>query len=113
MNKDLEKTRKAQERGDVLRTLAEDYAAEMTSVRTLIGTMDVMGIPLERSDLEAHLVYLAQQGLVELWRARDMPSFRTDRENGISPHALLFAKLSAKGLQLITGVAEADSMVIF
>ncbi|KKM81375.1 hypothetical protein LCGC14_1330340, partial [marine sediment metagenome] len=40
MMADLEKQRHAAERGDLLRTLKEDYTAEMTSTRSLLRALD-------------------------------------------------------------------------
>jgi len=113
MNDILDKARRAQERGDILRVLQADFTNEMTSVKSLTWTLDAMSISLDRDDLEQHLVYLAEQGYVQIWRGRNLPQFRTDRDTGVNPSALLFARLTAKGTQLVDGVTAADPMVNF
>jgi len=97
----------------ILRTLMQDYASEMTSVRSLGLAMDAMAYPLSPEALEFHLVYLSQQGYVQIWRAREMPGYRMDRPARVSPSAVLFAKLLAKGVQLVDGKVAADPQVAF
>lgn len=111
---DRERQRHSEERGDILRTLKEDYTREMTSVRSLLRTLDVQGIPLAVDGLEFHLVYLSQGGYVQIWRLRDLPNWRTDRVvSGQKPTTIMFAKLTTKGLQLLDGLIPEDPGISF
>ncbi len=107
--------RHALERGALIRTLKEDYTAEMTSVRALIGALDLQGVSLALKDLCFHLEVLADGGYVRIWRARDMPGFRADRlsESWAKPATILFAKLLPKGLQLLDGLIPEDPSIKF
>lgn len=111
----VEKARHAQERGDILRTLKEDYQSEMTSIRNLIGALDAQGIALSPDGVAFHLVYLADQGYVRIWRAGDLPHQRKDRRTArwVKPDTILFAKLLPKGLQLLDGHGAEDPGVSF
>lgn len=113
MMAEIEEARNAQARGEILRTLFEDYANEMTSVASLTRALDFMGQPLGAEDMNAHLEYLLHQDYVKLWRGRDMPQFRRDRRSDVAPDAKMFAKLSPKGLQLLKGKIPDDPMVAF
>jgi hypothetical protein len=113
MMSEIERTRQAQERGDILRTLKEDYSRSMTSVANLLGALDAQGIALSARDLEAHLIYLAEQNYVQIWRARDLPRFRADRPGPWKPDSIRFAKLLSPGLQLLEGGRAEDPMVKF
>lgn len=110
---EVEKQRHALERGDILRTLKEDYQSSMTPVRTLRGALDAQGVSLSHDDLAFHLSYLSDGGYVRLWRARDLPGFRSDRERFLKPDAVMFAKLLPKGLQLLDGLIAEDPSVKF
>lgn len=112
---EIENARHARERGDILLTLKEDYLQAMTSVRNLLGAMDAQGMSLSEGSLCFHLQYLKQSGYIQLWRHRDLDTFRTDRRGGnwVKPDAILFAKLLPKGLQLIDGKVEEDPLVAF
>ncbi|MDE2097841.1 MAG: hypothetical protein KGL39_11380 [Patescibacteria group bacterium] len=112
---EVEAARHATERGLILRTLMEDYASEMTSIRSLGLAMDTMGYALSPQALEFHLVYLSQQDYVRIWRAREMPGFRTDRpgRQWVDPSTIVFAKLLPRGVQLIDGKIPADPQVAF
>ena len=111
MNNEMELARKAAERGTLLNTLKQDYLSAMTSVRSLRGALDLQRISLSREDLAFHLVYLSDEGYVQIWRAREMPRFRPGA--GISADEIVFAKLTGKGLRLIDGDCEEDPKVTF
>ena len=115
MMSEIEQARHAEQRGTILRVLHEDYTAPMTSVGTLARILDSMGVSLSVESLEFHLVYLAQQGFIDIWRAGEMPKFRTDRRAipFVSPQTIVFAKLSGKGAQLIDGNIAGDPKVAF
>jgi hypothetical protein len=115
MMTEVEAARHASERGLILRTLKEDYITPMTSVNALGRALDSMGVSLAPSSLDFHLVYLAQQQYVQIWRASDMPGHRTDRAalRYCDPNAIVFAKLLPRGLQLVDGDIGADSKVAF
>jgi hypothetical protein len=110
---DVEQQRHAVERGQVLRVLHEDYCNEMTSVRTLQGTLDALGVFLSQDGLEFHLTYLEAQGYLRIWRAKDTPGWRSDRAGRVKPNQMMFAKLLPKGLQLLDGLTPEDPMVRF
>ena len=106
--------RLALRRGSVLRMLVEDYRAEMTSVRSLLGALDALGESTSAEDLAFDLKYLADAGYVQVWRNRDMPGWRNDRESALGrPEQIRFARLQPKGLQLIDGHTAEDPQVKF
>jgi hypothetical protein len=111
----LEKARHAIEKGAILRTLKEDYSSEMTSIRALLLALDAQNVPLSRRDLDFHLSYLEGQRYIRVWRWRDMPGYRADREliDSPKPSTIVFARLDPEGLRLIDGVADEDPQVIF
>jgi hypothetical protein len=113
MMADIEKARWARERGDILRTLKEDYVREMTSVASLVRVLDAQGTSLAQEEMEFHLIYLSAQAYVQIWRARDMPQFRRDRPARASGDTIMFAKLLPKGLQLLDGLIAEDPLVAF
>jgi DNA-binding transcriptional ArsR family regulator len=113
MMSEIEQARWAQERGSILRTLKEDYVREMTSVRSLVRALDAQGISLSQDGIGFHLIYLADQGYVQIWRARDLPQFRRDRPMIFSACTVVFAKMLPKGLQLINGTIREDPGVSF
>jgi hypothetical protein len=115
MMTDVDLARHAAARGSIIRTLAEDYTSAMTSVRNLLGALDLQGISLSQSDIEFHLSYLADSGYVGIWRAKDTPGFRVDRRvrDWIKPDTILFAKLLPKGLQLLDGRIAEDPLIKF
>lgn len=110
---DLRDARRARERGDILRTLKEEYARSMTSVANLLAALDGQGIALFQEELDFHLSYLAEQAYVQIWRTRDLPGFRSDRPGAWKPDAIRFAKLLPKGLQLLDGKCAEDPLVRF
>jgi DNA-binding transcriptional ArsR family regulator len=112
---DMEHIRHRRERGDILRTLKEDYHQDMTSLRSLAGALDLQGIPLSQDGLEFHLRYLEDQGYVKIWRYRDLPNFRRDRQlpRWTKADTLIFARLLPKGLHLIDALSAEDPMVTF
>jgi DNA-binding transcriptional ArsR family regulator len=111
----MEHIRHRRERGDILRTLKEDYHQDMSSLRNLVGALDLQGIPLSQEGLEFHLRYLEDQGYIKVWRSRDLPNFRTDRQapRWTRADTMLFAKLLPKGLHLVDGLTSEDPMVAF
>jgi DNA-binding transcriptional ArsR family regulator len=110
---DIELARYARQRGDILRTLKEDYLYEMTSVHSLIRALDAQGVSLAMDGLEFHLIYLADSGYVRVWRVKELPGFRRDRSPHERPDAIAFAKLLPKGLRLIDGLVPEDPAVSF
>ena len=115
MMHELMAARHSNERGMILRTLMEDYASLMTSVKALGRALDSMGISVSPESLDVHLMYLSQQGYLQIWRAGDMPQFRSDRTalRWVAPSAIMFARLTAKGMQLIDGDIPSDPKVAF
>ncbi len=113
MMADIENARHAQERGTILRTLKEDYVREMTSVKSLVRALDAQGISLSQEGAGFHLIYLADQGYVKIWRAKDLPQFRRDRLLFVKPDAIMFVKMLPKGLQLLDGAIPEDPAVAF
>lgn len=115
MMTEVEAARHAEERGLILRTLHEDYTSKMTSVNSLGRALDSMATSLSPETLDFHLVYLSQQMYIQIWRAEDMPNFRTDRKGPrwIAPQAIVFAKLLPRGVQLIDGDIPSDPKVAF
>jgi hypothetical protein len=115
MMDELEKSRHAAQRGDILRTLKEDYTSTMTSLRSLLYALDLQGSSLSADGLGFHLTYLEGQGYVQLWRYRDMPHFRKDRPvtGAVKVDTIMFAKLLPKGLQLLDGLIPEDPSVVF
>jgi hypothetical protein len=115
MMTDVDLMRHAAARGSIIRTLSEDYTAAMTSVRNLLGALDLQGISLSQADLEFHLSYLADSGYVQIWRTRDLPGYRNDRRvrDWMKPDSIMFAKLLPKGLQLLDGRIAEDPLIKF
>ncbi len=113
MGGELDKQRHARERGEVLRTLKEDYSARMTSVLTLLRALDALGTSLTPEGLAFHLELLAEQGYVQVWRAKDAAGYRRDRPSADKPDTIKFAKLRARGLQLLDGLIAEDPLVAF
>lgn len=109
---DIENLRHAETRGKLLAILAEDYSSRMTSVATLTAALDLRGFSLTEDRLAFHLTYLEDSGYVKIWRTRDMPGYRGDRDRG-APDTMRFAKLSPRGLQLIDGNCPEDPKVRF
>jgi hypothetical protein len=110
---EIEQARHAQERGDILRTLKEDYVREMTSVNSLLRALDAQGVSLSGDGLEFHLVHLAAKGYIQIWRAREMPGWRKDRRQGMKADTVMFARLLPLGLELLDGLAPEDPSVAF
>lgn len=115
MMTELEKQRHATERGDILRTLKEDYTEDMTSLRSLLRALDAQGVSLSHEGLGFHLTYLEGQGYVQVWRVRDLPSYRTDRRipGFAKPGTMMFVRLLPKGLHLVDGLIGEDPSVAF
>ena len=98
----------------ILRTLREDYTSIMTSVASLAHALDSIRVSLSPESMDFHLVYLFDQGYIQIWRAKDMPRFRTDRTAGWTEASrIMFAKLLPLGVQLIDGDVPADPKVNF
>lgn len=110
---DLDQARHARERGEIIRTLKEDYAARMTSVGTLLRALDALGTSLTPDSLAFHLEVLAEQEYIQVWRAKDMPGYRRDRPGTDRPATIKFCKLRARGLQLLDGLIAEDPLVAF
>jgi len=113
MMADLEDLRHRSERGQILKALKEDYARAMTSMANLLGVLDAIAIHLDFEGLTFHLKYLAEQGYVQAWHAKDLPGYRRDRRSQGKPDDIRFVRLSAKGLQLLDGRIAEDPMVDF
>ena len=115
MQSEIEQARHARERGDILRTLKEDYTNEMTSTRSLLGALDAQGMSLSEDALDFHLVDLELAGYVRIWRMRDTAGYRSDRHGPRwrKPDSIMFCRLLTKGLRLIDGLIEADPGVVF
>ena len=109
----MELARHKEERGQILSLLRQDYAMEMTSVRALANELDLVGRRMAVGGLQFHLVLLADSGYVQIWRAHDVPGWRSDRQMDESGDAIVFARLTPKGLHLIDGLIPADPAVIF
>ena len=114
MVEEVELARHAEQRGLILRTLKEDFIAQLTTVRTLLRALDAQGQALSPEGLAFHLTYLELQGYVALIRARDLPDFRPDRWSpGAKSTSILGAKLLPLGLHLLDGKAPVDPSVTF
>lgn len=101
------------ERGYLLRCLADDFGREFTSTRLLYGAMDKIGFPMSPAGMQFSLGYLAEQGYIAITRAKETPGWRADRANAERADAIVWARLTAKGLQLIDGIGAADPLVQF
>ena len=112
---EIERVAKAVQRGEILRVLKEDYNREMTSVRSLRGALDALGISLSENDLAFHLMYLADQGYLRFLRVKDLPGYRRDRSpwGEDKPDTIKFAKMLPRGLQLLDGCIAEDPSVKF
>lgn len=113
MTRAMDMVRHAAERGKILATLAEDYGRGSTSIHNLIGALDLLGVSLTDDGLAFHLTYLADGGYIQTTRARDLPSWRTDRRCECNGDAIVLVKLLPLGLQLIDGNAPEDPQVRF
>jgi hypothetical protein len=109
----MELARHKEERGQILLLLRQDYSMEMTSARALGNELDLAGRRMAKSGLQFHLVLLADSGYVRIWRAHDVPGWRSDRQMDESGDTIMFARLTPKGLHLIDGLIAADPAVIF
>ena len=110
---ELEYQRHAEQRGNLLRLLKENYTIGLTTVNSLAGAMDILGQSMSLESLRFQLQYLADQGYVKLLRNRDMPGWRADRITLGRADEVRFAKLLPKGLMLLDGRVEEDPMVRF
>lgn len=115
MTTTAETVRYAGDRGEIIRALKETYTSEMTPLRTLLGTLDLLRVSLSQEDLEFHLTYLSDRGYVRIWRAREMPGYRRDRRGPVwwKPETIMFAHLLPRGLNLLDGQVEEDPGVRF
>lgn len=109
----MEKARHAAERGNIIRALHEDYSSPMTGVGSIVGVLDVMGVAVSYEAMQFHLVYLSDEGYIQIWRNREMPGWRSDRVNAGNPNQIRFAKLLPRGLHLLDGACAADPGVRF
>ena len=110
---EMEEARHARERGAILEALKQGYDQEMVSTGTLAATLNMLGQPMTRTSLQFSLTLLADSGYVKIWRARDTPAWRPDRQNDVRPDAIVFARLLPRGLSLIDGRIEYDPNVSF
>lgn len=110
---DLELMRHAAEKGAVLTALAQEYAREMVSVRSLYGALEITGTPMSMEGLQWALNYLADSGYVRIWRLKDLPTHRADRMMPGNVDTIVFAKLLPLGVQLMDGRAPADPGIRF
>jgi hypothetical protein len=110
---ELEQQRHAEERGIILRTLQQEYSREMTTVRSLAGALDLLGYPMSVESLQFSLLYLAERGFVRVWRAREMPGWRPDRQMDGRGDTVVCAKLLAEGVLLLDALRPADPGVRF
>lgn len=110
---EMEKSRHSEQRGAILLALHQEYSREMTSTRSLLRALDLLGYPLTGDGLQFHLSLLSDLGYVQIWRARNTPMWRPDRENSLRPDMILFARLMPKGLSLIDGAIPPDPEVTF
>jgi hypothetical protein len=110
---EMDRARHAIERGHILLALQQDYREVMTSVRSLVGAIDLIGYPMTVKELEFHLVRLADGGYIRIWRAGDVPGYRRDRSMEERASRIVFARLLPPGLQLIDGDIAADPGVRF
>ena len=106
----MDQARHAMERGQIVRLLQEDYAARMTTALTLLRALDALGYSLSPEGLAFHLEILAEKGYIQVWRAKDRKGYRRDR--GARPETIEFAKLTARGVELLDGLVE-DGQVAF
>ena len=110
---DVERARHAEERGAILLALSQDYSSRMTSVRALARALDLTGHPMRPEGLQFSLTYLAECDYIRIWRAEELPGWRSDRMNDTRGDTIVFARLLARGLQLIDGQVAPDPSVIF
>ena len=110
---EMEKARHAEERGAILQALRQEYASEMTSVRSLSRALDLLGYPTTAEGLQFHLSLLADKGYVRIWRAKNVPGFRRDRPIAERGDAIVFARMTPSGLALVDGDAPEDVVVTF
>jgi hypothetical protein len=113
MVSEMERARHAEERGAVLQALRNDFVAQMTSVKTLSRALYMTGYSVTTDGLQFHLALLAASGYITIWRAKEMPGWRTDREQEESGDRIVFARMAPKGLKLIDGKVPEDSDVSF
>ncbi len=107
---ELEYQRHAEQRGELLRLLKENYTFGLTTVRSLIGGMDMLGHSMTAESLRFQLQYLADQGYVQLKRNCDMPGWRADRVSLGRADEIRFAKLLPKGLMLLDILDELERL---
>lgn len=110
---EMELAKHNEQRGVILKALKADFGSKMTSVASLGRALFMVGHSVTPENLQFHLSLLAESGYVKIWRAEDLPTWRSDRQMGVQADKILFARLAPKGLQLIDGVIEADPQVSF
>jgi hypothetical protein len=110
---DMDRARHAEERGQILQALAQEFGKAATSVRALASALDLVGYPMAPETMQFHLSYLGEQKYVVGVRFRDTPLWRADREQPGDPERVVTARLTVTGLQLVDGVGPADPMVTF
>lgn len=109
----MEDSRHAEQRGAILQALRQDYVNKMTSVKALAGSLDLLGYSMTGEGLQFSLSLLADSGYIAIWRAEDLPGYRSDRINDVRRDVILFARLTPKGLLLIDAKIPADPNVRF
>jgi hypothetical protein len=113
MISEMEHARHAAQRGTILETLRHDYCSEMTSVKSLSRALFMLGQAITAEGLQFHLSLLSDGGYVKIWRHKELPTFRPDRETDVAADRIAFVRLKPRGLQLIDGKIPADPDVSF
>lgn len=110
---ELDNERHAHERGEIIRVLMADYGQRMTTVVALLRALDALGHSLTPNGLVTHLTMLEEREYVKLWRAKDRPGYRRDRNGTTKPDTVEFCKLTVRGIELLDGRIAEDAMVTF
>lgn len=110
---DMALLREAQERGALLRVLAQDYARVRTPFSSLAGALDLLGFPMTVETLQWALIYLSDRGYIRVWRASDERTYRSDRVGTQIADMVVFAKLLPEGKLLLDGRRAEDPGVRF
>jgi DNA-binding transcriptional ArsR family regulator len=109
----VEAQRHAEERGQILKLLREEYGGRLTTVRSLTGAMHLLGFPMSAATMQFSLAYLRDRGYIEVQTARQQPGYRIDRAIDVHPDAPVTARLMPDGVLLIDGHIKEDPAVIF
>jgi hypothetical protein len=109
----MDNARRAEQCGYILKALKGDYGQVMTSVRSLSGALDLLGAAISVEEMQFRLSLLADSGYIRIWRAEETPAWRPDRMHDVSPHVIVFARLTPRGLHLIDGQIAPDPSVVF